>query len=194
MIHALHHLALPSWSHGFGACGDRRAGAWHGGAAAARGATRLPGAAACLTVLSKHSSFCATRKPRDPHMIAECVLNEVQAPRLWADLEAFLDHSLIVGVAWTEHHSVLAKGDRLPVAIGKLERTSTDPLGRGGAKPAPPISLKPGTQLVREWRGVTHMVLIHADGIEWRGQRYRSLSMAHLRSLKGYYEPEILVT
>src|SRR6202035_1160122 len=26
--------------------------------------------------------FCATRKPRDPHMIAECVLNEVQAPRL----------------------------------------------------------------------------------------------------------------
>jgi hypothetical protein len=30
---------------------------------------------------------------------------------------------------------------------------------------------------VREWRGVTHMVLIHADGIEWRGQRYRSLSV-----------------
>jgi hypothetical protein len=38
---------------------------------------------------------------------------------LWADLEAFLDHPLIVGVAWTEHHSVLAKGDRLPVAIGR---------------------------------------------------------------------------
>jgi hypothetical protein len=31
--------------------------------------------------------------------------------------------------------------------------------------------------LAREWRGVTHMVLIHADGIEWRGQRYRSLSL-----------------
>ena len=30
---------------------------------------------------------------------------------------------------------------------------------------------------VREWRGVTHTVLIHADGIEWRGQRYRSLSV-----------------
>ena len=37
--------------------------------------------------------------------------------------------------------------------------------------------LRPGTRLVREWRGVTHMVLIHADGIEWRGQRYRSLSV-----------------
>ena len=52
-------------------------------------------------------------------MIAECVLNEAQAPRLRADLEARLDHSLIVAVAWAEHHSVLAKGDRLPVAIGR---------------------------------------------------------------------------
>ena len=59
----------------------------------------------------------------------------------------------------------------------KLERASADPLSRGAVKPAPPISLRPGTRLVREWRGVTHMVLIHADGIEWRGQRYRSLSL-----------------
>src|ERR1700680_4261671 len=59
----------------------------------------------------------------------------------------------------------------------KLERASANPLGRDAAKPAPPISLRPGTRLVREWRGVTHTVLIHADGIEWRGQRYRSLSL-----------------
>ena len=61
----------------------------------------------------------------------------------------------------------------------KLGRASADadPLGRGAVKPAPPISLKSGTRLVREWRGVTHTVLIHADGIEWRGQRYRSLSV-----------------
>jgi hypothetical protein len=59
----------------------------------------------------------------------------------------------------------------------KLEQAAADPLGRGAVKPAPPISLRPGTRLVREWRGVTHMVLIHADGIEWRGQRYRSLSL-----------------
>jgi hypothetical protein len=50
-------------------------------------------------------------------------------------------------------------------------------LSRGSVTPAPPISLRPGTRLVREWRGVTHTVLIHADGIEWRGQRYRSLSL-----------------
>ena len=64
----------------------------------------------------------------------------------------------------------------------KLERTSADPLGRGSVKPAPPIALKPGTRLAREWRGVTHTVLIHADGIEWRGQRYRSLSWSRERS------------
>ncbi|MGI8570415.1 MAG: DUF2924 domain-containing protein [Methylocella sp.] len=59
----------------------------------------------------------------------------------------------------------------------KLEQAAADPLSHGAAKPAPPISLKPGTRLVREWRGVTHMVLIHANGIEWRGQRYPSLSV-----------------
>ncbi len=58
-----------------------------------------------------------------------------------------------------------------------LEQAGADSLSRGSATPAPPISLRPGTRLVREWRGVTHMVLIHADGIEWRGQRYRSLSV-----------------
>ena len=56
----------------------------------------------------------------------------------------------------------------------KLEQAGADSLSRGSAAP---ISLRPGTRLVREWRGVTHMVLIHADGIEWRGQRYRSLSL-----------------
>jgi Protein of unknown function (DUF2924) len=59
----------------------------------------------------------------------------------------------------------------------KLAQAAADKLSRGAAKPAPPIALKPGTRLAREWRGVTHMVLIHADGIEWRGQRYRSLSL-----------------
>jgi Protein of unknown function (DUF2924) len=59
----------------------------------------------------------------------------------------------------------------------KLEQAAAGPQSCGAAKPAPPILLKPGTRLVREWRGVTHMVLIHADGIEWRGQRYPSLSV-----------------
>jgi hypothetical protein len=59
----------------------------------------------------------------------------------------------------------------------KLEHANADPQSRGAAKPVQPISLRPGTRLVREWRGVTHMVLIHADGVKWRGQRYRSLTI-----------------
>jgi hypothetical protein len=59
----------------------------------------------------------------------------------------------------------------------KLEQAAAGPPSRGAAKPTQPISLRPGTRLVREWHGVTHTALIHADGIEWRGQRFRSLSV-----------------
>jgi hypothetical protein len=44
-------------------------------------------------------------------------------------------------------------------------------------KPVPPISLKAGTRLVREWRGVTYTVLVHAGGFEWSGRRYQSLTI-----------------
>lgn len=41
----------------------------------------------------------------------------------------------------------------------------------------PRPSFKPGTRLVREWHGVTHTVIILEQGVEWRAQRYRSLSV-----------------
>ena len=37
--------------------------------------------------------------------------------------------------------------------------------------------LRPGARLVREWRGETHTVIVHDDGFEWRGRRWRSLSL-----------------
>ena len=36
--------------------------------------------------------------------------------------------------------------------------------------------LKPGTRLMREWRGRPYEVLVLNDGCSWRGTRYRSLS------------------
>ena len=63
--------------------------------------------------------FCATRKPRNSNMIAESVLNETQARRLRTNLEVRFDDFLGVGIARTEYHSVLAKGDRPPVAISR---------------------------------------------------------------------------
>ncbi len=33
-----------------------------------------------------------------------------------------------------------------------------------------------GTRLIREWQGVEHVVTVTADGFEWQGRPYRSLS------------------
>jgi hypothetical protein len=38
------------------------------------------------------------------------------------------------------------------------------------------LELKPGTRLVREWRGRTYEVLVLDDGFSWQSRRYRSLS------------------
>ena len=40
----------------------------------------------------------------------------------------------------------------------------------------PGLVLKAGTTLVRQWRGHTHTVLVHNDGFEHEGERYRSLT------------------
>ena len=61
--------------------------------------------------------------------------------------------------------------------IRKLERLNTGLPENEARQSVPPISLKSGTRLVREWRGVTHTVLVHADGFEWNGKHYRSLTI-----------------
>ena len=35
-----------------------------------------------------------------------------------------------------------------------------------------------GTRLVREWQGIEHVVTVMADGYEWQGRSYKSLSAA----------------
>jgi hypothetical protein len=59
---------------------------------------------------------------------------------------------------------------RLRTAAGGSNAT-----GEGRSRTA--ASIRPGTLLVREWRGVTHRVVILADGVEWRGRRYESLTL-----------------
>lgn len=61
-----------------------------------------------------------------------------------------------------------------------LRRLSVAPAGPGDSpsrKNHATVSLKPGARLVREWHEVTHVVLVHPDGFEWEGRRYRSLSV-----------------
>ena len=61
--------------------------------------------------------------------------------------------------------------------IRKLQSLHPDGLSMPQRQRRPRVSFKPGTRLVREWHDVTHTVVILAEGVEWRGQRYRSLSV-----------------
>jgi hypothetical protein len=61
--------------------------------------------------------------------------------------------------------------------LRKLEGLNIGSETSNTKKPLPPISLKAGTRLIREWRGVTHTVLVQAQGFEWNSRRYRSLTV-----------------
>ena len=45
-----------------------------------------------------------------------------------------------------------------------------------GLTATPTVTLKPGTKLVREWHQHAHTVSVLADGFEYQGERYRSLT------------------
>jgi hypothetical protein len=47
---------------------------------------------------------------------------------------------------------------------------------RTSAAASPAAILRPGTKLVREWRGRVHTVLVLEDGFDYQDARYRSLS------------------
>jgi hypothetical protein len=68
----------------------------------------------------------------------------------------------------------LAEGGLSKAALRSLAK-----LGKsdGGVEPRSSTPrLKPGTRLVREWRGETHQVTVTDAGFEHRGSRYTSLS------------------
>ena len=56
----------------------------------------------------------------------------------------------------------------------------------GKKKPKPKDMTAPiaGTKLIREWQGVQHEVTALAEGFEWQGRRYQSLS-AVARAITG---------
>ena len=71
--------------------------------------------------------------------------------------------------------------------LRKLERLSLDSKGSAAQKPAPPISLKAGTRLVREWRGATHTVLVQRPGLNGTAGAsgpFPSISLINLRKLR----------
>jgi hypothetical protein len=77
----------------------------------------------------------------------------------------------------------LAYGGLKPAARGKLDALADalDPKVARQRMVDRPVA---GTQLIREWRGVEQKVTVLADGFEWEGRRYKSLS-AVARAITG---------
>ncbi len=72
----------------------------------------------------------------------------------------------------------LAYGGLKQETIRRLERLGEELDGGDRSKSRIRADLKPiaGTRLIREWQGVEHVVTVTADGYEWQGRPYKSLS------------------
>jgi hypothetical protein len=77
----------------------------------------------------------------------------------------------------------LAYGGLKPATRAKLDALA-DALDPKAARQRVTDRPVVGAQLIREWRGVEHKVTVLADGFEWEGRRYKSLS-AVARAITG---------
>jgi hypothetical protein len=80
----------------------------------------------------------------------------------------------------------LAYGGLKSETIRRLERLGEELDGGDRKKSRIRADTMPiaGTRLIREWQGVEHVVTVTADGFEWQGRPYRSLS-AIARAITG---------
>ena len=69
-----------------------------------------------------------------------------------------------------------ALGGLKPSSHRLLQRIATDANAHRATLSTSQSRVKAGAVLLREWHGVTHQVTVLADGVHFRGKRYRSLS------------------
>ncbi len=110
-------------------------------------------------------------------------LQALKTPALRARWEQALKHPAPKGIsrdlllrALAYHVQEQAEGGLSKAAFRRLAERA-NPSGKGGRSPRPPAPrLRPGTRLIREWRGEVHRVAVLDDGFDYRGERYASLS------------------
>ena len=78
----------------------------------------------------------------------------------------------------------LAFGGLSPQAERRLDDLADELDGKKKPRPKDMTAPIAGTKLIREWQGVLHEVTALADGFEWQGRRYQSLS-AVARAITG---------
>ena len=94
-----------------------------------------------------------------------------QPPRLSRDL-------LIRTIAYRMQQ--LVYGGLSKATQRKLDALTRELKGKGRIAVTPDTSLRPGTRLVREWRGRTHTVAVTENGFEYAGKTFPSLTkIAH---------------
>ncbi len=82
---------------------------------------------------------------------------------------------LMLGVAWkVQERAYGGLGATTKRRLAELAKTMEQD---GDVTRSRVARLKPGAKLIREWRGETHTVIVLEDGFEWRGERWRSLSV-----------------
>jgi hypothetical protein len=94
-------------------------------------------------------------------------LYEKDPPRISRDL-------LVLGIGYRRQE--LQYGGLGKATIRKLATLAKTLRQTGRVGPAPTLSLKAGTRLVREWHGRTHTVTVTEDGFEYDGASYPSLT------------------
>ena len=80
----------------------------------------------------------------------------------------------IRAVAWRVQERM--QGGLPPATLRELRRLATQLRETGDIDLVGEIHLKPGTRLVRRWRGTTYHVLVLDDGFLFEDRHYRSLT------------------
>ncbi len=103
-------------------------------------------------------------------------LKQVWQTLLGTQAPAKLGRDLLIRVI-ADKLQETALGGLAPAVKRKLATLARQAESGAGTEPAHPmLRLKPGTKLVRAWRGKTHTVLVLEDGFEHEGNRYTSLT------------------
>jgi len=79
---------------------------------------------------------------------------------------------LIRAIAYRMQEQIF--GGLTPETKRILAKAASD--AAGGRQISMPVTIKPGTKLLREWHGTTYEAIISEAGVLFQGKQYRSLS------------------